>query len=87
MGKRNDRQKALSKEQAKIRVLAIERMVNEGHKITAADIRSRLWMQYDMRVNMATIYSDLRAIDRFIPLEGNKGHGGGYKKFNFGVGD
>ncbi len=36
---------------------------------------------------MATIYSDLRAIDRFIPLEGNKGHGGGYKKFNFGEWD
>jgi predicted DNA-binding transcriptional regulator YafY len=83
MADRNHRQKGLSKEQSKIRVLAIERMVTEGQKITAAEIRNRLWMQYDMQVSLATIYSDLRAIDKFIPLEANNGHGGGYKKFDF----
>lgn len=83
MTDRNHRQKGFSKEQSKIRVLAIERMIAEGRKITADEIQSRLLLKYDMRVSMATIYSDLRAIDRFIPLKGKKGKNGGYRKFDY----
>lgn len=76
-------QRAASKEQSKIRVLAIERMLAEGRKITARDIQSRLDLHYDIQVDRKTIYSDISAIDRFIPIEVIGGRYGGYKKYNF----
>ena len=77
------RNKGASKEQAKSRVLAIERMLDEGHRITAREIQSRLKLRYDMKVSLKTIYDDLCVIDRFIPLEVKTGFGGGYKRHDF----
>jgi predicted DNA-binding transcriptional regulator YafY len=76
----DQRNKGASKEQSKIRVLAIERMLDEGHLITAQEIQRRLDLQYDMQASLKTIYDDIYAIDRFIPLEVKTGFGGGYKK-------
>ncbi len=83
MNKQSQRQKAKSKEDCKIRVLAIAKMLNEGKKITATEIQRRLDLQYDIQVNRRTIYSDIYAIDRFIPIEVTAGRNGGYKKMVF----
>jgi predicted DNA-binding transcriptional regulator YafY len=71
-----------SKEQCKFRVLAIERMLSEGRKMTATEIQRRLDLQYDIQVNRKTIYSDIYAIDRFMPIEVIAGKNGGYRKYN-----
>ena len=76
----DQRNKGASKEQCKIRVLAIERMLQEGRKITAGEIQKRLELQYDIRVSQKTIYNDIYAVDRFIPIECTNGFGGGFKK-------
>lgn len=76
----DQRNKGASKENSKIRVLAIERMLDEGRRITAQEIQQRLDLQYDMQVSRKTIYDDIYAIDRFIPLDVHNGYGGGFKK-------
>ena len=81
--KMNQKQKAASKEQSKIRVLAVERMLSYDRIITAKEIKSRLDLQYDIQVNIKTIYDDIYAINRFIPIEVKTGYGGGYKKCDF----
>ena len=78
----NQRQKGASKEHSKLRVLAIERMIDEGRQITIKEIQKRLEMQYDMRATAKTIRMDLMAIDRFIPIEIIHGVHGGFKKYN-----
>ena len=78
----DQQQKGASKEQCKIRVLAIERMLDEGRKITAHQIQRRLDLQYDIQVSRRTIYSDICAIDRFIPIYVTYGPGGGYQKYD-----
>ena len=83
MYKPNQRQKALSRENAKIRVLAIERMLLEGSRLTSTEIQRRLDLHYDIQVDRKTIYADLSAIDRFIPLEVTGGKYGGFKKCDF----
>ena len=79
----NVRQRTMSNELSKIRVLAVERIMMENRSWTANEIKSRLKSQYDMDVSRQAIYSDLRAIDRFIPLEAIEGRNGGYRKFDF----
>lgn len=78
----DQRKKGASKEQSKIRVLAIERMLDEGRRITAQEIQQRLDRQYDIQVSCLTIYRDICAIDRFIPIEVTTGFGGGFKKYD-----
>ena len=78
----DQRNKGASKEQCKIRVLAIERMLNEGHRITAKEIQSRLDTQYDIQTITVTIYRDICAIDRFMPIEVTTGFDGGFKKYD-----
>ena len=76
----SQRNKGASKEKCKIRVLAVYRMLQEGRKITASEIQKRLELHYDMRVSRKTIYNDIEAIDRFVPIECTTGFGGGFKK-------
>lgn len=82
MAKINQRQKGKSKEECRIRVLAIERMLLEGRRITSTEIARRLDLQYDIQVNRRTIYSDLYAIDRFMPLDIICGKNGGAKTYD-----
>ena len=82
MAKTSQAQKGESKSICKIRVLAIERMLNEGRKITAPEILRRLELQYDIKTTLKTIRRDICDIDRFIPIKVTQGYGGGYQKYN-----
>lgn len=63
----------------KIRVLAIERMLRKDRYITAKEILVRLDLIYDIQADRKTIYADMIAIDRFLPLEVKAGKYGGYR--------
>ena len=76
----NQRQKGANKEQAKIRVLLIERMLRYDLRITTKEIQERLDRDFDMQVSRRTIRHDLIAIDRVVPIDVTRGTGGGYKK-------
>ena len=76
-------QKALSRESSKIRILAIERMITSGRRIMASEIQRRLEARYNIVVDRKTIYSDIYAIDRFIPIDARGGRNGGYMKYDF----
>ena len=86
MNKAAQRRKALSKEQTKIRVLAVAKMINEGRRITASEILRRLELQYDIQAERKTIYGDIYAIDRFVPIDVKAGKNGGYQKREFSGG-
>ena len=85
----NPQQIKKSREESKIRVLAIAKMLNEGRKITATEILRRLDLQYDIQCDRKTIYKDICAIDRIMPIEVITGKCGGYRKYNGlgGMGD
>ena len=72
----------VDKSKTKTRVLAVAKMLNEGRRITSKDIIRRLDLQYDIQVDRKTIYSDILAIDRFIPIDTRPGRCGGYKKID-----
>ena len=63
----------------KIRILAIERMILRGERITSTQILNELDLKYDIQVDRKTIYSDMCAIDRFVPIESKGGKYGGFK--------
>lgn len=63
----------------KIRLLAVERMILRGERITTNQILRELDLKYDIQVDRKTIYSDMCAIDRFVPIESMGGQNGGYK--------
>lgn len=67
----------------KIRLLAIERMLRKDQFINTTQIRASLDLNYDIQVERKTLYSDLMAIDKFIPLEVKSGNNGGYKIMTF----
>lgn len=72
----------IDKAESKTRVLAVAKMLNEGRRITVAEILRRLDLQYDIQADRKTIYSDIIAIDRFIPCDVKRGRNGGFKKYN-----
>lgn len=78
----DQRKRAKSREECKIRVLAIERIINRGGKVTARQIQKELKEKYDMHVCPKTILMDINAIDRFIPIESTVGQHGGYQRIN-----
>ena len=63
----------------KIRLLAIERMLSKDRYISSAQIITRLDLIYDIQVDRKTVYADLIAIERFIPLDVKCGKYGGYR--------
>ncbi len=75
----DQRKKAKSKEESKIRVLAIALMLKDGQTISTSQILRKLKLQYDMTVNRKTIYADMYAINRIIPIEVVPGCHGGYR--------
>ena len=66
----------------KIRILAVAKMLSEGRRINSSEILRRLDLQYDIQADRKTIYSDICAIDRFMPIDLIPGRCGGYKKFD-----
>ena len=78
--RRNDRQGAMSLEQTKIRVLIVERILNDGRKHTAEEIENTLFLRYGIKVDRKTIYHDIYAIDKIMPIEVIMGCKGGFRK-------
>ena len=71
--------KSYGNRDAKIRILAVERMLRKDRYITAKEILVRLDLVYDIQADRKTIYADMIAIDRFLPLEVKAGKYGGYR--------
>ena len=69
--------------EGKIRLVAITLMILRGKKINSTNILHELDLKYDIQADRKTIYSDIAAIDRLIPIESTTGKGGGYQKINF----
>lgn len=67
-------------ESGKIRVLAIYNMLQRGNRITVRQIQRELELHYGITANRRTIYSDIYAIDRIVPIEVTTGRYGGYQK-------
>ena len=79
--KNEHRKKAdLGRQHSKVRVLAVAKMMNEGNKLTVDDIRDRLELEYGIEASRVVVYSDLLAVEKFIPLESKTGPNGGYQK-------
>lgn len=70
------------RDDSKIRLIAVYRMMESGEKLTSTQIISRLKSQFGIEVDRKTIYSDLMAIDRFIPLQVENGCNGGTQKYD-----
>ena len=71
---------SVNKESTKIRIIAIYRMLeNRKTFISASQILQKLQDQYGISADRKTIYSDIAAIDRFIPIEIRTARGGGYR--------
>lgn len=70
------------RDDSKIRLIAVYRMMESGEKLTSTQIIGRLKSQFDIEVNKKTIYSDLMAIDKFMPLKVECGHNGGAQKYD-----
>ena len=74
--------KMAKRDDSKIRLIAVYRMMESGEKWTSTQIISKLKNQFDIEVDRKTIYSDLVAIDRFIPLRVEGGRNGGAQKYS-----
>ena len=70
------------KSQAKIRLLAVAKMLKEGRRITSAEIVMRLDKEYDITADRKTVYSDIRAVAKFMHIDAVIGKNGGYKVCN-----
>ena len=66
------------KEDSKIRVIAVYRILQRGRRVTSTDILRELELYYGITCDRKTLYSDIAAIDRFIPIDIQVGRGGGY---------
>lgn len=64
-------------EDSKIRLLAVERIILRGRKVTANDICTELERKYGIYADRKTIYSDILAVNMFIPTEMYYGRNGG----------
>lgn len=66
-------------EDAKIRLLAVENILRRGDRVTASQILRELDLRFGIQANRKTIYSDVYAINRFLPVDAIPGRGGGYQ--------
>ena len=71
------------RETDKIRLLAVERIIARGERVSTTQILRELEVRYDILADRKTIYTDLQAIDRFMPLDVTAGAHGGYKRINW----
>lgn len=69
----------MNKENTKIRVLAVSNMLRRGQRITARQIQDELERKYGITADRKTIYDDIQAVNRFIPVEGIGGRNGGFE--------
>ena len=69
-----------SREESKVRVLAISLMLQTGELLSSTDIMRKLYNQYGIKVDRKTIYNDICSINRVIPIDVVYGKKGGYRK-------
>lgn len=62
----------------KVRIIAVYRAIMRGRPITAGEIKRELQDKFGISCDRKTIYSDIAAIDRFVPIRVTTGRGGGY---------
>ena len=67
---------------AKIRLIAVYRILMRGEKVTSPQILQELENVYGIRTTFNSVQSDIRAIDRFVPIEVTTGYNGGYQMMN-----
>jgi predicted DNA-binding transcriptional regulator YafY len=77
------RNQSMGREFGKIRVIAVYRMILENDVITARQIIKNLQERYGIVCDRKTIFSDIAAIDHFIPIDVQQGVKGGYRKHIF----
>ena len=66
------------KDNSKVRLLAIERMLKPDQMITATEIIARLAAEWGIVVDRKTVYDDLKAINLIVPIKSECGKNGGY---------
>lgn len=69
----------MKSENSKIRVLAVAMMLRTGERMTTSKILRNLSAKYGITADRKTIYDDIYAINRFVPIESTPGRGGGYQ--------
>jgi hypothetical protein len=67
-----------NKESGKIRVITIYRELLKKKKVTASQIIGLLERRYGVTYDRKTIYSDIAAINRVVPIRTTYGKNGGY---------
>jgi hypothetical protein len=77
------RNQSMGREFGKIRVIAVYRMILENDVITARQIMKNLQERYGIVCDRKTIFSDIAAIDRFLPIDVQQGKYGGFRKHIF----
>ena len=66
----------------KLRLLAVYNMIQRGGWITTRQIQRELDLRYDIQANRKTIYNDIYAINKIIPVETKSGARGGFCKID-----
>lgn len=62
-----------NRETCKVRVIAIYRMLLSGKQMTCAQIREKLKSHYGIEVERKTVYDDIAAINRIMPIKSRGG--------------
>lgn len=74
---RSEKGKPMKRSDTKIRLLAVFHILTKRGKATMQQILDDLDLIYDIQCDRKTVYSDIRAIDRFRPIA-FEGYEGGY---------
>ena len=67
-------------EDSKVRLLAVHYIMQGGKKMSARQICLELERRYGICADRKTIYSDIAAINRFVPVDVSTGVNGGFEK-------
>jgi predicted DNA-binding transcriptional regulator YafY len=63
-----------------VRILAIERMMAAGRRMTLKEIQRELEQKYEIHAHRDTIREDIYTLNLFVPIESYTGHNGGYQR-------
>ena len=69
---------AENKALTKLRVLAVYMIIMRNQKVTTRRILAELERKYGITVDRKTIYTDISALDRLVPIKIEAGRNGGY---------
>lgn len=70
------------RENSKVRVIAIYRMLQSGKKMTSGQIIAELQSHYGITAERKTVYADIAAINRILPIKVIPGRSGGYSRWD-----